>query len=72
MIQLKLRRKKSQLKEHQQARAKGKKVARKSTQRAEYWEHFIEIKENGKRVVGKCKYCNKIYKAKSTKNGTKN
>jgi len=59
-----------QLKEHQQARAK--QVARKSTQRAKCWEYFIEIKENGKRVVGKCKYCRKTYKAESTKNGTKN
>ena len=30
------------------SKSKGKQVARKSTQRAECWEHFIEIKENGK------------------------
>ena len=34
--------------------------------------HFTEIKENGKRVAGKCKYCDVVYKADSTKNGTKN
>ena len=39
---------------------------------AECQEHFIEIKKNGKGVAGKCKYCDKIYKAESTKNGTKN
>ena len=54
------------------SKSKGKQVARKSTQRAEYWEHFIEIKENGKRVASNYKYCNKIYKVESTKNGTKN
>ena len=52
--------------------SKGKQIARKSTQRAECWDHFEEIKENGKRVAGKCKYCGIIYKADSTKNGTKN
>ena len=51
---------------------KGKQVDRKSTQRAECWDHFEEIKENGKRVAGKCNYCGKIYRAESTKNGTKN
>ena len=35
-------------------------------------QHFIELKENGQSVAGKCKYCNKICKANSSKNGTKN
>jgi len=36
------------------------------------WQHFIEIKENGKRVASKCKYCGVVYKADPNKNGTKN
>jgi len=55
-----------------QSKSKGKQVARKCTQRAECWNHFEEIKENGKRVAGKCKYCGIIYKADPSKNGTKN
>ena len=47
-------------------------VARKSTQRAKCWEHFEEFKENGKRMVGKCKYYGKIYMVDSSKNGMKN
>jgi len=54
------------------SKSKGKQVVRKSTQSAECWDHFEQIKENGKRVVRKCNYCGKIYKAKCTKNGTKN
>ena len=30
------------------SKSKGKQAARKSTQRAECWKHFIEIKENAK------------------------
>jgi len=55
-----------------QSKSKGKQVARKCTQRAECWNHFEEIKENGKRVGGKCKYCGIVYMADSSKNGTKN
>ena len=55
-----------------QNKSKGKQVARKCTQRAECWNHFEEIKENGKRVAGKCKYCGYTYKADPSKNGTKN
>ena len=50
----------------------GKQVARNYSQRAESWKHFDEIKENGKRVARKCKYCNVIYKANPNRNGTKN
>jgi len=47
-------------------------VVRNYSQGAECWKHFHEIKENGKIVAGKCKYCNVIYKADPNKNGTKN
>ena len=51
---------------------KGKEVANQYDRRVECWKYFTEIKENGKRVAGKCKYYNVIYKADSTENGTKN
>ena len=50
-------------------KSKRKQVARNYTQRAECWQHFIELKENGKRVADECKYCNKICKADSSKKG---
>ena len=53
-------------------KSKGKQVANSYSRRAECWSHFIEIKENGKRVAGKYKYCDIVYKTDSTKNGTKN
>jgi len=55
-----------------QTTSKGKQVANQYGRRAECWSHFIEIKENNKRVAGKYKYCDVVYKADSTKNGTKN
>jgi len=48
-----------------QSKSKGKEVARQYSQRAECWQHFVDIKENGKRVAGK-------YKVDPNKNGTKN
>ena len=54
-----------------QTKSKGKQVANSYSRRAECWSHLIEIKENGKRVADKCKYCD-VYKADSSKNGTKN
>ena len=53
-------------------KSKGKQVANSYSRRAECWSHFIEIKENSKRLDGKCKYCNVVYKADPNKNGTKN
>ena len=55
-----------------QPKRHGKQVVRNYSQRAECWKHFDEVKEDGKRVAGKCKYCNVIYKADSNKNGMKN
>ena len=53
-------------------KGKGKEVANEYGRRAECWKYFTEIKENGKRVAGKCKFCDIVYKADSSKNGTKN
>lgn len=53
------------------SKSKGKQVVRKSTQRAECWQYLKEIKDNGKRVVGKYNYYVQIYKAESSKKGTK-
>ena len=53
-------------------KSKGKQVPNNYSRRAECWSNFIEIKENGKRVAGKCKYCNIICKTDPSKNGTKN
>jgi len=55
-----------------QTKSKGKQVGNSYCRRAECWSHFIEIKENGKRIAGKCKYCDIVYKADSSKNGMKN
>ena len=44
-----------------QTKGKGKQVANQYGRRAECWSHFTEIKENGKRVAGKCKYCDIVY-----------
>jgi len=60
------------IQEPSQRKRHGKQVVRNYSQRAECWKHFDEIKENGKRVAGKCKYCNAVYKADPNKNGTKN
>jgi len=69
MIRLKLRRKKkSQLKEHQKGIVRGNKLLETILK----GQNVIELKENGKRVADKYKYCNKIYKADSSKNGMKN
>lgn len=54
------------------SKAKGKQVTRKAKKRAECWNHFIELKKNGVRAAGKCKYCGIIYKAHPNRNGTKN
>ena len=51
---------------------KGKQVANNYSRRAECWNHFIEIKENGKRMVGKSKYCDVVYKADPNMNRIKN
>ena len=58
--------------EPSQSKSKCKQVARNYSQRAKCWQHFDEIKENGKRVAGKCKYYGVIYKVDPNKNGTKN
>jgi len=58
--------------EASQSRSKVKQVAKKYSQRAECWQHFIEIKKNDKRVAGMCKYYDVVYKADPNKNGMKN
>lgn len=47
-------------------------VARAKGRRAEYWDHFWEYIENGKRRA-ECKYCdNKTFAADCNVNGSKN
>ena len=41
--------------EPSQRKRRGKQVVRNYSHRVECWKHFDEIKEDGKRVAGKCK-----------------
>lgn len=47
-------------------------VAKRYKKRAECWEYFDPIFKNGIRVEAKCMFCGIIYKAHSSRNGTKN
>ena len=58
--------------EASQSKSKGKPVAINYSQRGECWQHFIEFKENYKKVAGMYKYCGVIYKANPNNNAMKN